>query len=214
MAGTSAPPSSSERQWFIASRWQEYEGEGRANLIRILAVAAFYVVELINYYGLNLGFVEFPQQTERSLHLAITMLTFAWTMVCLGVLLCRTNYVFPASLKYISTGCDLVLLTAILALADGPKSGLVIAYFLVVALACLRFHLPLIWFVTAGAIGGYLVLVGHAYWYAEKNRIERYKQLLFLLALAFTGIILGQVIRRVRHLALRYAEQSRPGGGT
>jgi hypothetical protein len=31
-----------ERRWFIASRWEEYEGEGRANLLRMIGIAAFY----------------------------------------------------------------------------------------------------------------------------------------------------------------------------
>ena len=50
-----AAPESGDRQWFIVGRWQEYEGEGRTNLIRIAGIAAFYIVELINYRGLKLG---------------------------------------------------------------------------------------------------------------------------------------------------------------
>jgi hypothetical protein len=29
-----------ERQWYISGRWEEYEGEGRANLLRPISVAA------------------------------------------------------------------------------------------------------------------------------------------------------------------------------
>jgi len=39
-----------ERQWFIIGRWQEYEGEGRANLLRTIALGVFYLVELYSYY--------------------------------------------------------------------------------------------------------------------------------------------------------------------
>ena len=38
-----------DRQWFIVERWQEYEGEGRANLLRIVAIGSFYTVHLLNY---------------------------------------------------------------------------------------------------------------------------------------------------------------------
>ena len=41
-------PSRGDRQWFIVGRWQEYEGEGRANLLRIAGIGAFYCIELAN----------------------------------------------------------------------------------------------------------------------------------------------------------------------
>ena len=31
-----------DREWFIVGRWQEYEGEARANLLRIAGIGAFY----------------------------------------------------------------------------------------------------------------------------------------------------------------------------
>ena len=39
-----------QRQWFIVGRWQEYDGESRANLLRMGAVGAFYIVELLRFY--------------------------------------------------------------------------------------------------------------------------------------------------------------------
>src|SRR5436190_9090941 len=103
-----------EKEWFIVGRRQEFEGEGRANVLRLIGVAAFYAIELVNYYGLNLGFIEMPSVVERPFHLAATLLTVAWAMLCLGVLLCRVQRIFPYWLKYLSTGADLVLLTSIL----------------------------------------------------------------------------------------------------
>jgi hypothetical protein len=37
-----------DRQWFISGRWQEYEGESRANLLRVAGIALFYLIELLN----------------------------------------------------------------------------------------------------------------------------------------------------------------------
>ena len=193
-----------DRQWFIVSRWQEYEGEGRANLLRIIGVTVFYAVQLY-YYHLQLN--DQARADYRPFHLAITMLTLAWMMVGLGVLLCRKNYFFPGSLKFISTACDLVLLTAMIGLANGPKSPLVVIYFLIITLACLRFHLPLIWFATGGALAGYVFLAGHAYWFAEAKRVTPNQHLIIVLALVLTGVILGQVIRRVRSLAINYSQR-------
>lgn len=206
--------SGAERTWHILGRWEEYEGEGRANLLRVIGVAAFYAIELVNYYGFRLGVLEIPPVVDRPFHLAVTMLVVVWTMVCLGVLLCRRQGFFPSSLKYISTGCDLVLLTIVLGLADGPRSPLLIGYFLIIMLACLRLQLPLLWFATGGAIAGYVALLGYARWFAERDvRVPRYHQLMMVLGLALTGIILGQILRRVRRLAEAYAQRRQDGEG-
>lgn len=208
-----------EREWFIVGRWEEFEGEGRANLLRLIAVTAFYAVELVNYHGLKLGLFEMPQVVERPFHLAVTLLTVAWAMVCLAVFACRQQRVFPASLKYFSTGADVVLLTSVLCLADGPRSPLVIAYFLAIVLAALRFSLGLIWFATCGSVAGYLFLLGFARWGSipgwEKPdmTIPRHSQLIFLLGLVLTGVVLGQVVRRVRRLAEQFARRMAAGAG-
>jgi hypothetical protein len=212
---TGAAKSDAERQWHILGRWEEYEGEGRANLLRIIGVAVFYAIELVNYYGLRIGVLEMPAIVDRTFHLAVTMLVLVWAMVCLGVFLCRTQGYFPSSLKYISTGCDLVLLTIILGLADGPRSPLVIGYFLIVVLAGLRFQLPLLWFATAGAMAGYLGLLGYARWFAEREdlRVPRYHQLIMLIGLALTGVVVGQILQRMRRLAEAYAQRRQDAAG-
>jgi hypothetical protein len=193
-----------DRQWFIVGRWQQYEGESRANLFRIIAVGLFYCVELANSWA---GLV------DRPFHQAVTALALAWALVALVVLICLTHHVFPASLKFLSTTADLVLLTVILMLADGPKSPLVVAYCLLIVLALLRFSLPLVWFATGGSILCYMFLLGYARWFATRDiRVARYQQAIFLLALVLTGLILGQVVRRVRKIARDYAGRMAASG--
>ena len=215
MASSSIDPAvdSNDRQWFIVGRWQEYEGEARANLLRIIGIAAFYVIQLINYRGLSLGFLELPRVggVDRAFHQSVTALAAAWTMVGLGVLLCLKRQFFPATLKFVSTACDVVLLTAILTVADGPRSPMVVGFFLLIVLSTLRFSLPLVWFATAGCMGGYIFLLGYAKWFTSRDiRVERYQQIIFLLALVLTGVTLGQVIRRVRAAAEEYATRLAP----
>jgi hypothetical protein len=209
VAAAISSSANSDRQWFIAGRWQEYEGEARANLLRIISIGVFYIVELINYHGLNVGFLQMPQIRDEPFHRAVTALAAAWATLALALLLCLRRQVFPSSLKYISTTCDLVLLTAVLMVADGPRSPLVVGYFLIIALATLRFSLRLIWLATAGSLLGYLFLLGHDRWYRAGDHalVERYQQMIVLLALLLTGIVLGQVIRRVRCLADDYAKR-------
>src|SRR5262245_14096278 len=91
-------PEADERRWYIVGRRQEYEGEGRTNVLRVAAVATFYIVELANYHGLNLGPFQFPKIRDRPFHLAVTTLAVAWTMVGLAVHLCLRRQAFPAAL--------------------------------------------------------------------------------------------------------------------
>jgi hypothetical protein len=200
---------SSDREWFIVGRWQQYEGELRANVLRLAGIGAFYLIELVNYFGLRLGPLEMPAVVSREFHLTVTALAVAWALVGLTVLLCLSHRIFPAGMKFASSGCDLVLLTAVLVVADGPKSPLVVGYFLLIALATLRFDLRLVQVTTLGAMAGYLFLLGYAKWFADRDlRVPRYHQAIMLVALALTGIVLGQVIRRVRRLAEEYAAET------
>lgn len=206
-----------DRAWFIVARWQEFEGEATANLLRIIGIAAFYAVELANYHGLRFGALELPklESIDQRFHYAVTALAVAWSLVGLGVLVCLRRRVFPVALKFVSTACDLAFLTAILVIADGPRSPLVVGYFLVIVLSTLRYSLPLVRCATIGAMGGYLFVLGYAKWFADPERhlrVERYQQIIFLLALGLTGVVLGQVIRRLRPVAEDFAARlSRQG---
>ena len=203
-----------DRQWYIVERWQEYEGEARTNLLRILAIGVFYLVELAQYHW-------FPPAGDAedfaAYHQKVTALAVAATMVSLAVLLCLRMRVFPAFLKYVTTGCDLLLLTALASVdhgakspaPDGPASPLVLIFFLILALAALRFSLGLVWFATLGSILGYLALVGLAdkKWFDQDHAVPMVTQLITVLSLGLTGIVLGQIIRRVRSLAEEYSHR-------
>jgi hypothetical protein len=207
-SSAAASPKFGDRSWSIVGHWQEYEGEGRTNLIRVAGIAAFYIVELINFYGLKLGAFTMPKVSDRPFHVAVTALAVAWTMVGLGVLLCLRGRFFPAAVKYISMGCDLVLLTALLTVANGPRSPLVAVYFVILALAALRFNTSLVQFASIGAVAGYLFVLGYAKWFSPRViTIPRDHEMIFLLSLALTGITLGQITRRARVLAQEYATQ-------
>ena len=100
-------------------------------MLRIAAIGTFYAIELLNYYGLEIGPLRIPVGVDKEFHVVVTCLAIAWTMVALGTLLFLRLHVFPAALKYATTAADLVLLTTTLMVADGPRSPLLVAYFLV-----------------------------------------------------------------------------------
>jgi len=189
--------------WLVAQRWQEFYGEQRAAVLRLVAIAAFYAVELMNYHGLSIGPLEMPRATDVSpkFHLSVTALAVAWTMAGVGVLLCLRNRILPRWLKYASTLVDLALLTSVIVLADGPRSPLVVAYFVVIALAAVRFSLPLVRCATVGSMLCYLYLNGFARWFTEREiGVPRYQQIIMLIAMLMTGLIVGQVLRLVRNM--------------
>jgi len=90
----------SDDAWRVIQRWLEYEGEARANVLRLIAIGAFYLVELVNFHGLKLGFIELPKVVDAQFHTAITSLAVAWTAVALGILYCQTHRFFPAALTF------------------------------------------------------------------------------------------------------------------
>lgn len=203
----------SDRQWFIAGRWQEYAGEARANVLRLLAIGSFYIVELLRFYVF-----EQTQPEQEAFHRHATLLAVAWTMLALAVHLCLRLKIFPAALKYLSTAADVILLTTLTALVSGPASPLVLAYFLIIALAALRFSLGLVWFATLASMLGYEALVGLAdaktsRWFDAQHAVPPVTQLLTLLTLALVGIVVGQIVRQARQLAASYVQRLSAQGG-
>jgi nitrate reductase gamma subunit len=185
-----------DRQWFIAGRWQEFEGESRANLLRVAGIALFYLIELLNRTNVAPAF-----------HEAMTALAAAWVLTSWAVFICLKRRVFPDAMKFLSTGVDLLLLTCLLLLADGPRSPLLVGYFFILCLAALRFSVNLVRFATAGAIVSYIVVFRQALWMRPDVAISRNHEFIVLLALLLCGTALGQILRRVRAFAEDYARR-------
>jgi hypothetical protein len=221
MASTALEPKQSvqERQWYIVGRWQEIEGEARVNLLRIIAIGVFYSIELASQQGLFQSWLQLGPAVNAETHQIVTAIAVAWTLVALAVYFMLREQIFPAGLKYATTACDTILLTSILTVAYGPRSAMVVGYFLIIALSGLRFQLRLVWCATLSCIAAYLFLLAYAAWFAPESvraamTVPRYQQLIVLVTLAALGVIVGQIVRRVKTMAEDYAkrlEQRRVG---
>lgn len=195
----------SQRQWYIVGRWQEYDGESQANLLRMVAIGSLYVVELLRFYVFEKASAE-----HLPFHRQATLIALAWSLMSLAIWLCLRLRVFPAALKYVSTTCDIFLLTALAALnKPGPFSPLILGYFLIIAMSALRFSLGLVWFATLGSLCGYWSLVGlvDQKWFDADHAVPVGRQLVTLVSLGLTGIVIGQVVRRVQAVAADYAQR-------
>ena len=212
-AATAAPATPiGRRQWYIVSRWQEFEGEARANLLRIAAVGAFYTVELVQHYLVLDGEA---RAAAADFHRTITLLSVGWTMLSIAVLLCLQQRIYHGGLKYLSTTCDLSFLTGMAAQANMPtQTPLVYAFFPIVVLSGLRLNVGLVWYAALGAMAGYMLLVGKAdpVWFDADHTTPIVTQLLMLLSLGTTGVLLGQIVRRVRAVANDFAERLEAAG--
>ena len=205
-----ATTSANDRQWYIVGRWQEYEGEGRANLVRILAIGVFYAIQLVHYHG----FAEQDRDGAAArhavaFHQAATALAVAGSLMSVAILLCLRRRVFPGILKFISVTGDVILVTSLASIGAGPLSPLVAVYFLIIVLAGLRFSLRLVWCSTLSSMAGYLMLVGikDDKWFDSNHIVAPVEQLMMLVCLGLTGIVMGQIIRRVRALADEYSRR-------
>ena len=200
--------------WYIIHRWQQYEGEARANLLRIIAIGTFYLIHLWSYFSSlgklpNWGLLQLAESgsIDRRFHVMVTLLAVAWVMMAAAVHLALRGRFFPPWLPMLSTLCDVLFLTSVMTISAGPRSPLVVGYFLIIALSALRFDLLLVQVTSVASVVGYVSLLGYAKWPATFGgdpaidlTVPRYQQLIVLAALALTGIIVGQVVRRVSHL--------------
>src|SRR5207244_1312456 len=106
---------------------------------------------------------------------------------------------------------------SMICLGGMARSPLIVGYFLVLILATLRLSLPLIWFATISCGLAYLCVLGCAKWpehlslsaslgqTAAELRVPRYHELIVLVAIVMAGVMLGQIIRRVRRMAEQFA---------
>jgi hypothetical protein len=196
-----------DRDWFIVSRWQEYGAERRANLLRVLAIAVFYLVHLANYHRW-FGLPEMPG-SDRRFHQLMTALAAAWIATALAIRVALDREFFPSAMKYVTTLADVVLLTLVIGTADGPRSPLVVGYFLILMVVALRFSLRLVWCGTAAVVAGYLALLADARWFAVADKsVPAHTAMIVLVALVFGGVTLGAVVRRVRRMAFEFAARS------
>ena len=179
-------------------RWLELEGEVRVNVLRAAVVGVLYAVELVNMYGLRLPFLELAPEASVSaeFHTLVTAIVLTWVLMTLAIWTCLQRQLFHPSMKFVVTIVDIVLLTVVLGLGDGPRSPLVLVLPLTVVAAGVRFHLGLVRFATVAAILGYLAVAWQASRTASPFVVPHYYLVITSAALAFAGTLTGQIVRR------------------
>ncbi len=199
-------------RWDVMGRRLEYEGEVRVALVRIILVTSFYGLQLLSFLA-----TANRTEAETLFHRNATYMCSVWLFLSLALLVGLSRRWFHGSIKYGATAIDLALLTAFAKLGSGPASPLVFLFGVLIALAGLRASLPLVWLATVGSMGCYLWLVGQndPIWFDPVHETPLIEQLVIQLALASTGLVIGQLIRMMRqvfgeHLARSETQEPHP----
>jgi hypothetical protein len=184
--------------WNAAQRLEGLAGEVRVNLIRLVALVAFYGHHLVNVFVIR----DNPS-LQGTYHTVVTSLVLAWVLAVLVIHYCLMRRWLPAALKYVVTAWDILLITTLLMIGGDGRSMLDVLYFLVIIAAPLRLSLPLVWLATLGAMAGYAFFLGYVRWQLKlplEQRTPRPEQVVFLLALGAAGLLAGQFVRQCRRL--------------
>jgi hypothetical protein len=196
-----------ESRWTSAQRLEAWAGEMRVNVFRLAAVVLFYANHLVNVYLTR------DQAIPAAYHAAVSALVLAWAVGIVAVHLCLVRRWVPPALKYITTGWEIMLITALVVIGQEPRTMLAILFFLVIAASGLRLSLPLVYVATLGSMAGYLFFLGYIrYWLQApvEQRVPRPQQIVVLLGLGALGILAGQAVRQARRIAEGYAAVATP----
>lgn len=201
------PATPAPTPWHVTQRLASLRGEERANILRVLGVAVFYAIEVLNYRGLSLGPIEIArvEGVDAGFHAASTALAVAWMAVAAAVLVAIKNHIFPPALKYLSTAADLMLMTGVLTLADGPRSPMLLVLFLVIVLAGLRLTPWLVAFSTGGALTSYLFVLGEVGQRRPELRVPAHWQITTIAALVLCGVVVWAILAEARRAVEAYA---------
>jgi hypothetical protein len=200
----------SQARWEDARRLESWAGEMRVNMLRTLAVLVFYIYHLVNFYLLR------DTSITDAYHVQVTAIFFLWGVLCFALYHTLINRYVPGWLAYAVVGLDLALVTALCMLnPEGPRSALMMLYFVVIATAPLRLCLRLVWVATCGAIVGAGIVLAHhivvrcggmPYFAADNpQRVPMSSEIVFVLCLLTAGVVAGQMVRAARRLLEGYA---------
>jgi hypothetical protein len=193
---------------------ERWAGEARVNLIRLVALLAFY-----GYHLIDVALSRDDPAYTPDYRAAVAALALAWAGVVVLVHAWLRAGRLPPALPYLATLADAALVTALVTVSGGPKSPLVLLYLLVIAAAPLRLSLRVVYVATAAAVLGYLIALGHyvfvrvgasAYYADPALRIPRPQEVVTVLALLTAGLLAGQAVRQAHRLAAEPIREVRP----
>lgn len=196
-----------ERAWIATARWTELRGELIANIVRIAGAGGFYAIHLLDYYVWT-----DPNARDAVFHRRATLIAIVAVALGAAVMLLLRKQFFPAWLKYVTTGVDLLLITFLAAFGSKLGSPLVYAYFALLGVAAIRMRPGLISCATGGGVIGMLALYAISGSTPEEvdslTSIRPVELAAMILSLGLLGAALGQTVRQAKRVCREYASRA------
>jgi eukaryotic-like serine/threonine-protein kinase len=157
---------------------------------------------------LCLGIVLPAHYTTRGQHLAVIAVLLAWLLISF---LCQRGVEddrHAAWVRFVWSGVDPAVLTALLLIARSFSSPVVILYPTIVAASGFWFRVPLVATTTLVSVVGYLMLLLDARLF-HGGQVPIYRHLLALVGIVVTGLTVAYLVNRVSALT-RFYERRPP----
>ncbi len=177
---------------------EERSGERKINLIRLVAIAVFFLNELFNFHVLGV--------VDYRLHTRAAWLLLSWEVYAAAAwYFVNRRGVYGRWMKYVSAGTDALFLTLILVLVEGNNGPLVPMYYVLIIESSLRYSRRAI-FASAGfSAAGYAAVWYFSFGNPRLLPISAYVAVLQILIMALVGAFAGYVVRKMRGLVLKFA---------
>lgn len=182
-----APPRSPELLWL--QRRETWNGDRKANFIRVCALAFFALNEFFNFHVLHI--------VDRRFHVGSLLVLFLWFLASILFDLVLKKHWFPTGSSYLPPAVDALLLTWLLFLGDGPRSPLVTVYFLIIALSGLRLSPKIVHYTGAVCAVGFLTSWDFAKHQRPEMLVPVYHLVIVVVSLVLCAFIVASLLRRV-----------------
>jgi hypothetical protein len=169
-------------------RRETWAGDRKANRIRLAAVAVFTVNELVNYHVLKV--------VDARFHYGSLLIIAIWVAATALFAVMLREHLWPRALSYVIVSTDVLLLTWLLLLGDGPKSPLVVLYFLVIALSGVRVDPRVCLFTAGAAMFGYGTVLQFMKMRQPDLLVPPYHAVIVALALLLMGVVMAHLVGR------------------
>ncbi len=173
-------------------RRETWAGDRKAGRIRLVAVLLFTLNELVNYHVLRVVDLRF--------HAGSLLIAGMWLLANALFAVLLREHTWPRATPYLAAAADVVLLTWLLMLADGPRSPLVVLFFLVTALSGMRLSPALCAFTGFASTIGYGAVLEFTKRQKPEYLVPPYHAVIVALALVLTGVVMAHLAARALQL--------------
>jgi serine/threonine-protein kinase len=143
-------------------------------------------------------------------HRPTVFLALLWGLLSVLFQAMLTRRRLWVAVQYAWAVLDVVMFTALVSVNRGLTSSLVAGYFLLIVASGLWFQEHVVWIATGLAVLGYGALVRQSGVPPVISLEAPYSHVIFVAALAVTGLITGHQVRRVRALSQYYEHRPLP----